>query len=157
MLSDAMQRHMNDLVKIHTTHGMTKTRIYKCWIHMKDRCYNHKNKQFHNYGGRGITVCDSWLNSFENFLSDMGDMPKGLSLERIDNSKGYSPDNCRWATAKEQAQNRTTTIVYEGKTITEWSKILGISRAAIYARISRNWPSARVLSSKLDNRGARNA
>lgn len=74
---------------------------------MKQRCLNPNNNQFHNYGARGITVCDRWLDSFENFYNDMGEPPTSShSLDRIDNDRGYSPDNCRWATPSEQTYNR---------------------------------------------------
>ena len=91
------------------THGATNTTEYNIWKSMKDRCLNPKCKSYNNYGGRGITVCDRWLESFENFLSDMGKKPKGLTIERVDNSKGYSPDNCIWATRKTQVRNTRKT------------------------------------------------
>ena len=86
-------------------HGMVGTRIYHCWASMRMRCINDKNPRYHKYGGRGITICDEWLNSFVSFYNDMGDMPEGMSLDRIDNNKGYYKDNCRWATREEQQRN----------------------------------------------------
>lgn len=79
------------------------------WHDMRNRCLNKNNKDFHRYGGRGITVCDRWL-TFRNFIADMGPRPDGLTIEREDNDRGYEPSNCRWATHKEQCRNTSNTI-----------------------------------------------
>lgn len=81
-----------------------QTSTYRIWAGMKNRCLNPKNKDFKHYGGRGITVCDQWM-TFSNFFADMGERPGKLTLDRIDGAKGYEPDNCRWATMKQQRQN----------------------------------------------------
>lgn len=87
-------------------HGFTKISEYAIWTGMKQRCYNQNHTHFKYYGGRGITVCDSWLNSFENFYQDMGKRPPKFQLDRIDSNGNYEPSNCRWVLAKVNQQNR---------------------------------------------------
>lgn len=79
---------------------------YYTWVAIKQRCYNQKHEHYESYGGRGITVCQRWLDSFDNFLEDMGNKPEGLTLDRIDNDRGYSPRNCRWTTRSTQGANK---------------------------------------------------
>lgn len=88
-------------------YGKKRTKVYQAWVGMKARCYSNRPKWIKNYQDRGITVCDRWKDSFENFLADMGEPPSPeLSLDRIDNDGNYEPSNCRWTTAKVQANNR---------------------------------------------------
>jgi len=120
-----------------------ETKEYKAWKMMKARCYAPSIKHG-NYKNNNIQVCERWLNSFENFLEDMGECPENFSLDRIDNSKNYSPENCRWANKKTQSNNRGKfNILYayidgEVKTLKEWAEFLGIKYSTLYMRIKRN-------------------
>jgi hypothetical protein len=102
---DLLSANNNQTIHGERRHDKTSTEYHK-WIDMKTRCCNSKIRGWKNYGGRGITVCDRWLNSFENFLADMGRCPDGLTLDRKNNDGNYESGNCRWATIKEQNNNR---------------------------------------------------
>lgn len=130
-----------------TIHGLEKTSEYRTWINMRIRCHSNDS----HYGGRGITVCERWQNSFQNFIRDIGRRPSDYhTLERIDNNGNYEPGNCRWATKKEQANNRRSNryLTHNGVTLTmsQWSDKTGITKTAIASRIHRGWDIARVLS-----------
>lgn len=127
-------------------HGKTrkgkKHPLYNTWSGIKDRCYNPNNQNYEIYGGRGITVCQRWLNNFGNFLADMGERPTPQhTVERIDNDSGYSPSNCRWATMTEQARNRRNSkmVPFQGRivTVAEAAELSGIPAPTIYSRLSR--------------------
>ena len=119
-----------------TTHGMHNTPTYYSWTNMKTRCNNANFEQSKDYSGRGIAICDKWK-TFAGFFADMGVKPVGTSLDRIDNNKGYSKDNCRWATVNEQANNKRNTVMWEGKSLYEWQQETGMNYYTMYSRIKR--------------------
>ena len=127
--------------------------LYLTWRGMRGRCENPAAINFLRYGGRGITVCERWK-KFENFLSDMGARPEGMTLDRIDNNGNYEPGNCRWATRKEQCANRRGKgsrhiVEFNGKyqSIKQWAIELGMSPRSLYRRIvSRQWPVAEAFA-----------
>ncbi len=126
------------------THGMAGTRVYRIWLGVHARCENPNIKNFKRYGGRGITVCERW-NNFENFLADMGIPEPGLSIDRIDNDGNYCPENCRWATAKQQQRNKSSnrliTAFGETKPIAVWAEDprISVDRYLIASRINNGW------------------
>lgn len=122
------------------THGLSTTPEYRVWKAMVDRCHNPDNRHFKNYGARGITVCERWR-SFDHFFKDMGQRPSPkLTLERDDNNGPYSPENCRWATRKEQINNRRNTRIID----TPWGP-MSVSEAAARVGLSINLFGARVV------------
>ena len=137
-------------MKIHGQHG---TLAYHSWQGMKGRCYNPNNNRYQYYGARGITVCARWFDSYLNFLEDMGNPPTDKhSIDRIDTNGNYEPSNCRWATSKEQANNRrksrkhkihkdALTLTCNGvtKTVAEWLKESSVGKNAIRERLKRGW------------------
>lgn len=152
------------------THGAWGTVEFRAYWAMRSRCLNPKNKEFRNYGGRGITICDRWLNGqgdlsgIECFLLDMGEKPsQSHTLDRIDNDGPYSPINCRWASTKEQAKNRRGSIFVDGVPLVDWCAARGFlyhtikdryargDRGEVLARpvyLSRRWHGSRVVRRK---------
>ncbi len=142
-------------IERNTTHGLAKKGAklppeYAVWSSILARTQNPKTKNFKDYGGRGITVCERWL-SFENFFEDMGERPgKEYSIERNNNNLGYSPDNCRWATKVEQNNNRRSNhpITHNGRTINlgQWADELGIKVSTIQCRLNIGWGINKALT-----------
>lgn len=132
--------------------GVRKTSEYRSWLNMKKRCLNESCNNYANYGGRGITVCTQWVDSFKTFLADMGMKPSPAhSIDRIDVNLGYGPDNCRWSTTKEQSRNTRASRILEFNghrmTVAEWGEVTGISASLIGARINRlGWTTERALT-----------
>lgn len=145
-----------------TKHGDSFARLYFVWCDMRNRCNNPKDISYHNYGAIGVTVCDEWqtdYSAFKKWAIENGydsTAPRGkCTLDRIDTSKGYSPDNCRWADMRTQSNNRRNsyTITYNGATHTakEWADIIGIPAGVIYARRKYGWPADEILSKNIYN------
>lgn len=133
------------------THGLCSLPEYRVWARMIDRCENRTNKDYPNYGGRGILVCPSWRNNFEIFLADMGHRPTSQhSLERVDNNLGYNKNNVIWATKYEQSRNtrRTVNLTYQGKTLclADWAKAYRLARRTLQSRIDAGWDIEKALT-----------
>lgn len=134
----------------HLKHGLTKSKAYNSWDSMKSRVLNKNHKRYHEWGGRGITICDSWL-SFEGFYKDMGDPPSEKhSLGRIDNEKGYCLENCRWELPFEQMNNTSVTryLTLNGvtKPMSIWCKEYNMSKSTVRSRLKAGWTVERALT-----------
>lgn len=133
-------------------HGLSKTRIYGIWKNMISRCYREKDIHYKAYGARGITVCDEWKNDSSKFFewAFANGYRNDLTIERIDNDKGYCPENCTWIPKEQQSKNKRQNIMitYEGKTMcaSDWAKETGISASAIRYRFKRGWGTERIFS-----------
>lgn len=129
-----------------TTHGMTNTTEFRIWGCMIMRCTNPNDKQYAEYGGRGIVVCEEWLKSFVAFYRDMGPRHPDLQIDRINNDGPYCKENCRWATRKEQARNRRSTrrLTHKGESlpIAEWTERMGFTKNTIRNRLVAGWSIA---------------
>ncbi len=132
---------------MHRTHGMADTPEYVIWSSMKQRCADVSNPY---YGGKGVQICTRWAASFEAFYRDMGVRPDGMSIDRIDSSKGYSKSNCRWATTKDQSRNRSSTIpiIINGETrlLSDWLQALPISYGSYRKRLAKGWSKTKALT-----------
>ena len=125
-------------------------KTYRSWANMKYRCYRKKNKDYKHYGARGIKVCKRWLNSFDSFCEDMGKIKPTMTLDRIDNNGDYSPENCRWATMKEQNNNRryNYSIEFKGKkrNAAQIARMIGMNPGVLQLRLYRGWSIERAIN-----------
>lgn len=146
--------------RLKTQHGYTRSRLYAIWSGMKARCYNKNKINYARYGGKGITICEEWLHDFSKFkdwsLSHGYD--DSLTIDRIDSTKGYSPDNCRWADIYTQANNKSRNIyiTYHGErhTVAEWSRIIPIGYATIKKRYQSGWSVEDIFEKPIRRREA---
>lgn len=141
--------------KSKVTHGLTKTTEYRIWRGVVQRCHNENHDHYDKYGGRGIVMCDEWRSDFMIFLRDMGPRPStDHSIDRKDNDKGYSKDNCRWATSEEQMRNRSNNVYYEKdgekKLLRQWCDELGLNTSTVYDRIRRGWTFEEAIVPKIE-------
>jgi len=140
--------------KFHSDNPVTHLAEYHTWKGMKQRCSNPKDKRYGSYGARGIIVCERWAKSFDMFYKDMGPRPEGMSLDRINVHGHYVPGNVRWASATEQARNKTTTVylTWEGQTksLASWAELCGIKYDALYGRVRRGWSVEKTLKEFLN-------
>lgn len=151
--------NVDRIKETHCTHresNSLKTPEYEAWNCMKKRCFDKNNKDYHHYGGRGITVCAEWLD-YETFLLDMGRKPSPLhSVDRKDNDRPYCKDNCRWATKQEQANNRRTNrlIEYKGKTqsLMMWAKEKQVNYFTLRTRLHDGWSFQRAIETPFKNK-----
>ena len=126
--------------------------MHTIWRKMRERCENPKQSNWRWYGGKGITVCDRWM-MFSNFYADMGECPPGLTLDRIDTRKGYSPENCRWSDMKQQCRNRTNNVFIalgdKVQCIGAWAEETGLGPSTIRWRLKAGWPPEKILDTSI--------
>ena len=148
------------------SHGLSRTPEYRCWQTMRLRCHEPTHQAYADYGGRGIEVCDRWINSPSQFFADMGPRPSPKhEIDRRDNDKGYSPENCRWVTRSENSRNRRSNVFIEHNgirsTVAEWSERTGIPSDTLKHRLNSGWSTGKALStparSKAPNGQAKHA
>lgn len=137
------------------THGASHSQLYQVWMQMRQRCYLPTAPNYKWYGGRGITVCDRWMNSFEAFAADMGERPVGASIDRKDNDGPYAPWNCRWETSQAKQVRNSRKVKQalrlqnggEARTLSEWEQVTGVKAETIRKRVMRGWSAERALAS----------
>lgn len=138
-----------DVAERNTTHGMSHLNGYRSWKDMRSRCNNPGDSDFKDYGGRGIVVCSRW-DDFSLFIADLGDRPKGFTLDRIDVNGNYEPSNCRWADGKTQANNKRVNRIIEwngrSQTLQQWCEETGIDHSKAGYRLRQGWPMEKVFS-----------
>ena len=139
-----------------TIHGLSRHPDFQVWVDMNKRCHGSNPKFTKNYKDRGIEVCEQWRHNPAQFFNDMGPRPKGMSLERVDNSKGYNPENCVWASMKVQQNNKRTNVFleFQGKrmTVTQWAEELEIPKQTLLGRLRYGWSVEDVLTRPIDER-----
>jgi hypothetical protein len=137
--------------KASARHGMTGTRTHRVWVAMMSRCHVKSAKAYAMYGAKGIKVCEAWK-TFENFYADMGECPDDMTIDRIDNCKGYEPSNCRWATWRDQANNRSNNVMVSCNGITQsiadWARTTGLERKTLEYRIRAGWEASKALQTQ---------
>lgn len=134
------------------------TKLRNVWYNIKKRCHSKSNRDYWRYGAKGILVCDEWRYSFESFehWALTNGYQEGLWLDRIDNGKGYCPENCRWVTRADSNRNKTTVRIYEGLTLNQWCERLGLPYQTIYCRIHDfNWPIEKALTTPIRTKEVR--
>lgn len=136
-----------------TKHGMTETPTWIAWRNMILRCTCEKHEKFKHYGGRGISICERWLESFKNFYDDMGERPKGMTLNRIDNNGNYCKENCEWADQKTQMRNtrKTVYLTLNGTTrpLQVWAEILHVKRRTLQFRKDADWTDTEIITTPI--------
>lgn len=144
---------------VKTANGYKPTDIYRIWANIKSRCYNQNHPRYKDYGKRGIRMCESWKNSFEAFYKDVGARPDGLTLDRINNNKGYTPGNVRWVSRAENNRNsrRCVMVTIHGvaKPVNVWCREFGVPYSTYKQRRRNGWDYVSAVSTTPDKRRAR--
>lgn len=148
---EGRRRQAEGARRTHTKHGMRNSPEYRSWRSMKQRCLDKNDPYFHQYGGRGITICKEWIDSFEAFYAYMGPRPTGQTLDRIRSEGNYEPGNVQWSSHTQQQRNRTNNrlLTWRGRTMamSAWAEELGMSKNTLVTRLNKlGWPLERALS-----------